>query len=257
MTADAQGNDLSAVPVPITGLAAIAPVDPANVLTKPALAARPIVLPAGYRKLGLIKKDGGYEVGRDAGDPIDFFQYGYQLAGEGTRTVKVGLAENNAAVLALIEGAEPDANGVIEVSSSLPDNQWILFTSTKYRNKTEDRQIGVAFVSAVEPDKAERGSVKGSVVTLTYLEHELFNDAPFWAVTLPAPGATIVPTGVTAGAPGSFSPVGATPPANITALRALGALGQTTAWTTGQYVVLGNAAQVSWDGTDWKTGAAA
>lgn len=256
MTADAQGNDLSAVPVPVTGLAAIAPVDAANVLTKQELAARPIVMPAAFAKLGLIKVDGGFESARDSGDAILFFQKGYQLSGEGTRTVKIGLAENNATVLKLIEGAEPDVNGVIEVSSSLPNNQWILFTSTKYRNKTEDRQIGVAYVSAVEPDKAERGSVKGSVVTLTYVEHELFSDAPFWQVSLPALGATITPTGVTAGTPGSFSPVGATAPANITALRALGPLGQTTAWTTGQYVVLANAAQVSWDGTDWKTGAA-
>lgn len=255
MTADAQGNDLSAVSVPITGLAAIAPVDAANVLTKPALAARPLVLPAAFLKLGLIKVDGGFEPTRDSGDPLEFLQKGYVLSGEGTRTVKVGLAENNTAVLKLIEGATPDANGVIEVSSSLPNNQWLLFTSTKYRNKTEDRQLGVVFVSAVEPDKAERGSVKGAVVTLTYVEHELFNDAPFWHVSLPAPPATITPTGITRGTPGSFTPAGATVPATIAALRALGSLGQTTAWTTGQYIVIGTG-NVSWDGTDWKTGVA-
>lgn len=257
MSADAQGNDLDAVGVPITGMFAFAPIDPANVLTKPALAARPLVLPIAYRKLGLFKSDGGPENARDAGDAITFFQIGYQLSGEGTRTVKITLAENNAAVLALIEGSEPDADGVIEVSSSLPNNQFILFGTTKYRNKTEKRQIGVAYVSAVEPDKQERGSVEGAAVTFTWLEHELFNDAPFWQVILPAPGSVIVPTGVTPGTPGSFNPSGATLPANITALRALGALGETTAWTTGQYVVLGNAAQVSWDGTGWITGAAA
>ncbi|MGN7861455.1 hypothetical protein ACTJI8_12815 [Microbacterium sp. 22303] len=257
MTADAQGNDLSAVPVPVTGLAAIAPVDAANVLTKAELAARPIVMPGAFSKLGLIKVDGGFEAARDSGDAILFFQKGYQLSGEGTRTVKIGLAENNPTVLKLIEGAEPDVNGVIEVSSSLPNNQWILFTSTKYRNKTEERQIGVAYVSAVEPDKAERGSVKGAVVTLTYVEHELFNEAPFWQVVLPAPGATITPTGVTAGTPGSFSPVGATPPSTIAELRALGALGQTTAWTTGQYVVYATSSHAHWDGTDWQTGNAA
>lgn len=257
MSADAQGNDLDAVSVPITGLAAIAPVDAANVLTKADLVARPLALPSAFRKLGLIKTDGGFEAGRDAGDAILFFQVGYQLSGEGTRTVKIGLAENNPAVLALIEGAEPDANGVIEVSSSLPNNQWILFTSTKYRNKTEDRQIGVAYVSAVEPDKAERGSVKGAVVTLTYVEHELFNEAPFWQVTLPAPTTTITPTGVTPGTPGSFTPAGATVPSTIAELRALGALGQTTAWTTGQYVVYGSSSHAHWDGTDWQTGNAA
>lgn len=64
------------------------------------------------------------------------------------------------------------------------------------------------------------------------------------------------PTGVTAGTPGAFTPSGSTVPANITALRALGSLGQTTAWTTGQYVVIGSG-NVHWDGSDWKTGTAA
>lgn len=65
------------------------------------------------------------------------------------------------------------------------------------------------------------------------------------------------PTGVTAGAPGAFTPTGATPPATIADLRALGALGQTTAWTTGQYIVYGSNQKAHWDGTDWATGEAA
>jgi len=257
MTADAQGNDLDAVGVPITGMAAFAPLDPANVLTKQQLAARPLVLPSAYRPLGLYKSDGGPQDGRETGDAIEFFQKGYKLAGEGTRTVQYTLAENNRNVLLLIEGVEPDENGVIEVSSSLPDNRFILFDSIRYRNKTEKRRNGVAFVSAVEPDRAERGSVEGSAVTFTWLEDDLFNGAPFWQALVGPDGAPITPTGVTPGTPGAFTPAGATPPANITALRALGPLGQTTAWATGEYVVLGNAAQVSWDGTDWKTGPAA
>lgn len=65
----------------------------------------------------------------------------------------------------------------------------------------------------------------------------------------------VTPTGVTAGTPGEFSPVGAEVPATIGALRALGALGQTTAWSTGEYVVIGSG-NVHWNGTDWATGVA-
>lgn len=75
-----------------------------------------------------------------------------------------------------------------------------------------------------------------------------------WAPPAPEP---IPPTGATAGTPGSFTPTGCDIPANITALRTLGALGNTTAWTTGQYVVLGDASNAYWNGTLWAVGIAA
>lgn len=66
-------------------------------------------------------------------------------------------------------------------------------------------------------------------------------------------------TGVTAGAPGAFTPAWVALPANITALRADAVVGTTAkvgnpTWTVGQYVVLANAAEVHWDGTAWTTG---
>lgn len=180
MTVDASGNDLDAVGVPITGLAAFAPVDAANVINKEDLAASPLVLPASYKRLGLYKVDGGPQAARESGDPIEFFQIGYALAGDGTRTVVINLAEQNAAVQQLIEGVTPDANGVIEVSSSLPDNQFILLVVTKYRGGKEKRQIGVASVTSVESDQQTRGEVEGQAVTFTWQPNDLFNGAPFW-----------------------------------------------------------------------------
>lgn len=189
MTADSQGNDLDAVGVPITGLAAFAPLLEANIIEKEDLAASPLVVPAAFKRLGLYKVDGGPTAARESGDAIEFFQKGYTLAGDGTRTVQIGLAEQNAIVQGLIEGATPDANGVIEVSSSLPDNRFILLVVTRYRNGTEKRQIGVASITAVEPDQSERGSVEGTAVTFTWQEDPLFNDAPFWQFGPAIPGA--------------------------------------------------------------------
>ncbi len=180
MAKDSQGNDLSAVGVPITGMAAFAPVSQANMLAKAQLAANPLNLPAAFKKLGLYKVDGGPAAARESGDAIELFQKGYSISGDGTRTVQIVLAEQNTEVLELIEGVVPDVNGVIEVSSSLPDNRFILFTVTKYRNGSEKRQIGVASVTAVEPDKQERGSIEGASVTFTWQDHELFNGSPFW-----------------------------------------------------------------------------
>ncbi len=188
MTADDNGNDLDAVGVPITGLAAFAPALLANVLTKEVLGASPLVLPAAFKRLGLYKVDGGPAPSRDSEDPIEFFQVGYTKAGLGTRAVVIGLAEQNAAVLALTEGATPDANGVIEVSSSLPDNRFILVNVVRYRGGIEKRQIGVASITSVEYDQSERGAVEGANVTFTWQEDDLFNGAPFWQFGPAVPG---------------------------------------------------------------------
>ncbi|WP_336991028.1 hypothetical protein [Leucobacter sp. VD1] len=257
MAADEQGFDLDAVGVPITGMAAYAPLSPENVLTSAQLAASPLELPAGFKKLGLYKQDGGPSPSRESGDALEFFQIGYKKSGDGTRALTIGLAENNPTVLALIEGVEPDEHGVYKVSSNLPDNRFILFSSIRYRGGIEERQIGVASITAVEPDQAERGSVKGANVTFTWQEHDLFEGSPFWQWGPAVPGAPVAPTGVTAGTPGAFTPTGAALPTTIAALRALGPLGQTTAWTTGQYVEYGNGMKAHWGGDDWATGEAA
>ena len=71
-------------------------------------------------------------------------------------------------------------------------------------------------------------------------------------------GTTI--TAAAAGSPGSFT--GGTP-ANLAALKALGPLGNTTAWkdraigTLQQYVALGDASNASWGGAAWNAVTAA
>ena len=79
-----------------------------------------------------------------------------------------------------------------------------------------------------------------------------------------APLDVIALGGVTAGTPGAFTPAGATAPATLTALKADPVVGDAgtnkpaaTPWTTGQYVVLGDASHANWDGTAWVTGDAA
>src|SRR5215471_8172690 len=79
------------------------------------------------------------------------------------------------------------------------------------------------------------------------------------AVTLTVAGlfsvatSIIVATGATAGTPGTFTPAGAQAPANLAAMTGLTA-SPATAWTTGQYVVLGDATSAHWTGTAWAAG---
>lgn len=75
-----------------------------------------------------------------------------------------------------------------------------------------------------------------------------------YAVT-PLGGAPTVATGATAGTPGAFTPVGALTPMDLADLGDVTA-NPATAWTTGQYVVLGDSSSAHWDGDSWVTGTA-
>ncbi len=79
----------------------------------------------------------------------------------------------------------------------------------------------------------------------------------------PAAAAPAV-AGVTVGSPGSFTPAGSLAPANLAALKASAVVGDSgtaapnSAWTTGQYVLLGDGSKASWDNsaTAWIAGPA-
>jgi hypothetical protein len=61
-------------------------------------------------------------------------------------------------------------------------------------------------------------------------------------------------TAITAGIPATITPVNGTRPLNIEQLTNAGALGNTTAWTVGQYFVLRDGSEASWDGNSWEVG---
>ena len=76
-----------------------------------------------------------------------------------------------------------------------------------------------------------------------------------WILTGPPTRSTagVTATGATAGAPGFFTPSGATTPANLAALTGLTA-SPATAWTTGQYVVTADLLAANWSGSAWVAG---
>lgn len=68
------------------------------------------------------------------------------------------------------------------------------------------------------------------------------------------PGALNPPaTGATAGTPGSYTPTGAAAPDSVANMGSVVA-SPTTAWTTGQYVVLSDNSHAYWDGAAWQSG---
>jgi hypothetical protein len=69
----------------------------------------------------------------------------------------------------------------------------------------------------------------------------------------PVKDTGVVATGATAGTPGTFTPAGATPPANLAAMTGIIA-SPATAWTVGQYVITADANHCHWDSSAWVTG---
>lgn len=66
-------------------------------------------------------------------------------------------------------------------------------------------------------------------------------------------------TGATAGTPGTWTPPLSGPPATLAALQVAAppiTASPATAWTTGQYVIVGDGTHVHWSGTAWATGPA-
>jgi len=61
-------------------------------------------------------------------------------------------------------------------------------------------------------------------------------------------------TGITAGTPATLTPSNGTRPASLAALTDLGALGNTTAWLAGQYIVLRDGSEAYWDSNSWEQG---
>ncbi|MFF7254791.1 phage tail tube protein [Streptomyces microflavus] len=70
-----------------------------------------------------------------------------------------------------------------------------------------------------------------------------------WTYAITPLGGTLA-TGASAGTPGTFTPDGAVAPENLAALAAVIAT-PTSAWTTGQHVVLGDGSKAKWDGSAW------
>jgi hypothetical protein len=79
----------------------------------------------------------------------------------------------------------------------------------------------------------------------------------FIAASITPPPDSIPATGATAGTPGAFTPAGSLPPPDFPELLVAGITASpATAWTVGQYVVLGDASSAHWSGTAWVVGVA-
>lgn len=200
MAADSRGRTVDEALIYTTGFFGIAPVDAANVIPKVDLGSADLgdelsPIPAGFKYVGLRTSDGGPEQGREAGEAIEFLEDGFSINADGSITLTMTLAQFNATTRELVHGKAPDANGVIAVTDSTPNNRYIALAESVYKSGAVKREHGVVRVTEVSIGKDERGSVNGIPVTFQWVRSELFDNALYWEAFLPAETAPVDPEG--------------------------------------------------------------
>lgn len=178
-TRDAAGNDLKSVEIPFTGAMILVEYKEANKIDPALLDAttKDIKLPDDYAKdsyVGLIKSDGGFQDSRDADDATEFFQSGYSMPGEPTLSTAFTVAENNRHIRRITLG-EPDEHGVYAVDDIVQADKWCAYQEEALKGGRVRRRIGVVQVTNNEPEQSERGSVKGTALTVTWLQDSMYD----------------------------------------------------------------------------------
>lgn len=189
MTADSSGNDILAVGVPVTGFIGIAPYG-TPIPTPSQGASESLVLNAAFKKLGLLKTDGGPQFAYAAnGDPIEFFQDGYSIpTGLANVTLAVSIAEAlNTNVRELIAGAEVDANGYLEYDGGGHATKYVVFTEEIFKNGAIRRRVCPNVqVQGVTEDQSTRGAVNGQTLTFEIMRSDEVGGKHFGEWVLPA-----------------------------------------------------------------------
>lgn len=166
MTADAFGNDIAAVGIPITGFLGFAPKG-TTFPTAVAGGAPSFTLPGTFQKAGLLTEDGGFEWTLEPdGDAILFWQEGYSIpSGLANADLVAKLAQYDAIVRKLAWGKTADANGFITIDAGGHGTEFVAFTEEIFKNGVIRRRVADVAVTSAKLDKSERGTVNGTEIT--------------------------------------------------------------------------------------------
>ena len=170
MAADAQGNDLKAVNIPVTGAIAFAPYG-TKLPTPEEGGKKEYKLPADYKRLGLVTKDGGPEWKLEAeGDAQEFWQEGYSMpSGLASCELTFTLAQTDPVTVEFIRGIKLDKNGYFVVDAGGNPERYALYVEEIFKNSMIRRRAGAnAQIKEVKESKSERGSVLGYEVTVKF-----------------------------------------------------------------------------------------
>ncbi|MDQ4502183.1 IPT/TIG domain-containing protein [Sinomonas sp. ASV322] len=200
MAADARGNDVGAVGIPVTGAIAIAPEGTA--IPTPNAGAQPAyTLPAAFRRPGLLTEDGGFEWTMEPdGDPIVFWQEGYSIpSGAAKCELKVIFAQTDETVRSIIRGKTADANGYITIDAGGTSKKYVIWTEEIFKNAVVRRRVAPnASVLSVKEAKNTRGEVLGYETTFRIDRHPAVANEHIGEWLIPATAAADAVPAVTA-----------------------------------------------------------
>lgn len=163
MAADAAGNDIGLVGIPVTGFLAWATFG-TTIPTKEAGASLDLSLSGAFTKVGLLKQDGGFDwTGEASGEAIEFWQEGYSVpTGLANVTIAATLAEHKAKNQELLYGELPDQYGSNDVEEASNDRRVVLFSHEVFKSGwIRRRAMPNVAIQSVKLDKSERGAVQG------------------------------------------------------------------------------------------------
>jgi len=205
MAADAAGNDILNVFIPVTGFLAFAPYGTALPSTAD-MAAYGYTPPVAWKRAGLITVDGGLGWSDERADSIEFFQDGYQVsAANGTAALAVKLAETSANVRLLLRNATADGNGGIDVNIDA-DVRWSLYTEEVDKNGVIRRRVaGNGWLASAAADRSTRGEVNANEATFTIRRDANMGNRHYREVIVPVDAtpapyvSTVLPSGAAVG----------------------------------------------------------
>jgi hypothetical protein len=200
LMAGPNGIDVTKVFIPVTGHMGVAP-EGTTIPTPAEGGELDYVLPAAFKKPGLLTEDGGFEwtLERD-GDAIVFYQEGFSLpSGLANATCVVKLAQTDDIVRSIIHGQTPDENGYLEIDAGGTDAVYVLYTEEIAKNLWIRRRIAaIATIEAVKEDKSTRGEVVGYEVTFKISRSPRLNNKHLGEWLIPPAGsaaAAVAPAG--------------------------------------------------------------
>jgi hypothetical protein len=133
---------------------------------------------------------------------------------------------------------------------------WDRLTDVIFDAADVDTGCFLAFYPSATSSQAWEGpahldaSIKGGVTSAVQINGNFVANGAWTRTSMvAATGASGVSS------PGTFTPAGAMAPANLAAMGSVTA-SPATAWTTGQYVKLGDGSTAHWNGTAWVAGIA-
>lgn len=194
MTADAAGNDVQAVGVPVTGRIAFAPFGTPLLTPSQGNQGDITSLMGAYTPIGLLKQDGGPQFAwASSGDPLEFWQEGYSIpSGLADVTLAITAAEAlRAYVRQIISGMVPDANNMTVIDGGGHATRWVVYTEEIFKNgAVRRRQAPSVQLGSSTEDKSERGGVMGNALSFK-INRDLSIGGHFreWVLMSPTSGA--------------------------------------------------------------------